>query len=255
MKGKKWVWFGLLFILGAAIGLVYFLADTKSPPQWIGVADSESPTPEEQTPAVRVADAGEPAPPAAGNEDVDLARSNARAEVSGEVTTSIGFADSNEGATRYLNTRIEMSVDPAVLAPLGPILWTMLGPIHNPLLNTIEATESDMLGQLILSSRNMIQEAKSPDPKSRPKPKTVSERIIASQTGNSDPVTEEEMRSQNLAIQSQTSGDSSVWNETSVPEKALQKTTSSELGLIGSSLPGPNPFAKEPLSAPLPIGR
>jgi hypothetical protein len=241
MKGKRWGWIVLgLIVAGAAV--FYFMSPAKRQ-QWIGVLYPDSPSTEAQLPTIRVTEPGEPAPPASGNEDVDLVAKEAPSNISGEVTVAIGFGGST--ATDQPVGQTETSIDPAVLEEIGRTLWTTLHPIYDPLLATIDSPKADMLCQVLLGSQNSIQEVKLPAPSVRPARKIVAE--------DRHRLSNEDGRLQDLITETQTIRDAS-WSDTNVPRGVLQTVNSpTELGVTGSSLRA-NPITKQPLSSQLPLG-
>lgn len=244
MKGKRWGWISLaVVVVATGICVFYFMSNTKSE-QWIGVADSEPPNAEAQNAAIRVADAGEPAPPATRGEDVDLTKTESGPEISGEMT--IGMAVAEGGSSRPSRVNAKVGVDPAILDAIGETLWTMLRPIDGPLAR-IDAPKSDMLSQLLLGNQPPIQEMKLSNPSVHSPRKIVAQdqQRLSNQDG----------RLQDLITQTQTIRDASPSGITMRPGALQTLDSPTQLGLTGSALRGGDPFAKAPLSSPLPIGR
>src|ERR1700730_11663635 len=259
MRGKRWVGFclgAMVSVIG--IALFYFVSETRSP-QWIGVPESEISGADAQTPIAPDA-VSEKNMPSSGNEepvlseaersrmDVDLRKKEAESRVSGETAVSIGFADGSAGRRPVAD--VQVSVDPATLETVDRTLWTMLRPVYDPLLSTIEAPKADALCRLLLGPESLAPETKLPDSHAsvRPQRKAISKPKVAPQPV--DPTTSEDLHLQNLISQTQMSPDSSL-KDGDVP---IQKVTSpTELGLACSTLQG-NPLFKEPVTGRILIG-
>jgi hypothetical protein len=253
MKGKRWGWIVLgLIVAGAAV--FYFMSPTKRQ-QWIGVVYPDSPGAEAQLPAIRVTEPGEPAPPASGNEDVDLVAKDEPSNISGEVTIGMGFGDSAAPTVDRPVVQTETSIDPAVLEKIGRTLWATLGPIYDPLLMTLEAPKSDMLSQFLIGANPLPELAV---PNVHPKTKRIAAAESPDQVGRINSASDKNARFQDLIIQTQTSqnpllSESAGAVRSESVTSSTQTLTSQPFGTIGSSLNGNSLGSK---SLPVrPLGR
>jgi hypothetical protein len=252
MKGKRWGWIVLgLIVAGAAV--FYLMSPTKRQ-QWIGVVYSDSPDAEAQLPAIRVTEPVEPAPPASGNDDVDVVAKDAPSNISGEVTIAMGFGGSTAADQPVLQT--ETSIDPAVLEEIGRILWATLRPIYDPLLTTLEAPKSDMLSQFLIGANTLAELAV---PNARAKTKRIAAAESPDQVDRTISASDKNARLQDLIIQTQTSQNPLLSESANATRResvnsATQALTSQPFGTVGSSLNGSSFLGNKSLPV-RPLGR
>lgn len=241
-----------MMVAGAGLYLFYYFAETKSGPQWIGVAESQEPATDKSATTVTVAkvDRTEPAPPSAGNDDVDLATKENDSAISGEMTIASGFAESNVADRPARAVQTEVEIDADVLDAIGQTLWTMIQPISDPLLASFE-TRTDAFSQMLLGKQ---PELKLPDPTPKQERKSISDRLVSVQPASSTRARSEEKSEEDVTAKMQTVRSGSTWSDGNLPPGAVQSIPSRQLELTGSTLPGSNPFVKERIST-IPIGR